>query len=44
MKTFMSLYKAACVSQANPVFASKAHEKTMVELLLENLAPQSAKF
>lgn len=27
MKTFINPYKAGCVSQANPVFASSAHEK-----------------
>lgn len=44
MKTFISPYKAGCVSQAKPLFAnSRAHEKNTVELLLKNLAPQSAK-
>lgn len=44
MKTFISPYKAGCVSQAKPLFAnSRAHEKSAVELLLKNPAPQSAK-
>lgn len=44
MKTFISPYKAGCVSQADPVVASsRTHEKSTVELSLKNLTPQSAK-
>lgn len=36
MKTFISPYKAGCVSRANSLFASsRAHEKSMVELFVE---------
>lgn len=43
-KTFISPYKAGCVSRANSLFASsRAHEKSMVELLLKNVPPQSEK-
>lgn len=43
IKTFTSPYKAGCVSQANPLFASSMHTKSTVELLLKNLTPESAK-
>ena len=43
MKTFISPYKAGCVSQENPPFAnSRAQEKGTGQLVL-NLAPESAK-
>lgn len=43
MKTFINPYKAGCVSQANPVFASSAHEKKH-GANFKNLTLQSAKF
>lgn len=35
MKTFISLYKAGCVSQPSPVLASSTHEKEHGEAFIE---------